>query len=78
MEEYYVALPKPTRKRIPSLKYFVIKHHGFTLLEGHCSCTKLFNTPTIPLVEYPKNTLGFVTYILKLGRLLHSLTKTYK
>jgi hypothetical protein len=33
---------------------------------------------TIPLVGYPKNTLGSITYILKLGGVLHSPTKTYK
>jgi hypothetical protein len=78
MEKYYIAVPKPTRKPIPSLGYSIIKHHGCILLERYCSCTKLLNTPTIPLVGYPKNTLGSITYILKLGGVLHSPTKTYK
>jgi hypothetical protein len=73
---------KPTRKPIPSLRCFIIKHHGcthgFTLLEGYCSWSKLFNTPTIPLLGYLKNTLGSMTYLLKLGSVFHSLTKTYK
>ncbi len=54
MEGYYVTLPKPTKKAIPSIGYFVIKHHAFMLLEGYCSCPKLLNTFTIPLVGYPK------------------------
>jgi hypothetical protein len=68
MERYCIALPKPTRKPIPALGYFVTKHHGFmSLLEGYCSCPKLFNTLAIPLAMYPKNTLGSITYLLKLG-----------
>jgi hypothetical protein len=78
MEGYCVTLPKPTKKPIPSIKYFVNKHHGFTLLERYCSCPKLFDTPTIPIVGYPKNTLGSITYILKLEDVLHGLPKTYK
>jgi hypothetical protein len=78
MEGYCIALPKPPRKLIPSLGYYVIKHHGSTLLKGYCACTKLFNTLIIPLVGYPKNTLGSITYFLKLGGVLHSPTKTYK
>jgi hypothetical protein len=39
---------------------------------------KLLNTPTIPFAGHPKNTLGSITYFLKLGGILHSLTKTYK
>jgi hypothetical protein len=77
VEEYFVALPKPTRKPIPTLGYFEIKHQGFTLLlEGYCSCPKLFNTLAIPLARYPKNTLGSTTYLLKVGRVLHNITKT--
>jgi predicted nucleic acid-binding Zn finger protein len=53
---YNVTLPKPTKKPIPSLRYYVIKHHGFTLLEGYCSCPKIFNTLAIPLIGYPRNT----------------------
>jgi len=78
MEGYCIALPKPIRKPIPSLKYFVIKHHGSTLLEGYLSCPRLLNIPAIPFIGYHKNTLGFVTYLLILGGVLHSFTKTYK
>jgi hypothetical protein len=78
-DEILHNLPKPTRKPIPSLRYYVIKHHGSTsLLEGYCSCPKLLNTPAIPLTMYPKNTLGSITYILKLGKILHSPTKNLK
>jgi len=77
MEGYCVAIPKPTRKPISSLGYYIIKHQGSTsLLKGYCSCPKLFNTPAIPLVRYPINTLGTITYILKLGRVLHNPIKT--
>jgi hypothetical protein len=78
VEGYCVTLPKPTKQPIPSIRYFVIKHHGFTLLEMYCSCPKLFNTPIIPFVGYPKNTLGFITYIFKLEGVLHGPPKTYK
>jgi len=78
MEGYCITLPKLTRKPIPSLWYFVIKHHGSTLLEGYCSSPKLFNTHGIPLVGYPINTLGSITYFLKLEGVLRSFTKTYK
>jgi hypothetical protein len=52
--------------------------HGPTLLEGYCSWPKLHNVPRIPFSGYPINTLGSVTYLLKLGRLFHSHTKTYR
>jgi hypothetical protein len=79
MEQYYVAaLRKLTKKPIPSLKYYVIKHQGSTLLEGYYSSPKLFNTLAIPLVGYPTNTVGSIIYLLKLGRVMHSPTKTYK
>jgi len=74
MERYCVALPKPPRKPIPSLGYSIIKHHGFTLLEGYCSCS---NIPlAIPFINYPRNTLGSITYFFKLKRVMHSLAKT--
>jgi hypothetical protein len=44
-------------------------------LEGYYSWSKLFNTFVIPLARYPKNTLGSITYFLKLGRALHTLQK---
>jgi hypothetical protein len=47
-----------------------------SLLEGHCSCPKLLYTLAIPHVGYPTNTLGSITYILKLGGILHNFTKT--
>jgi hypothetical protein len=67
MKGYCVALPEPTRKWkwIPSLRYFVIKHHGSILLEGQCSSSKLHNTPTIPFISCPKNTLGSITWNMK-------------
>jgi len=79
LEKYCITIPKPTRKPIPSLRYFIIKHHGCmhgsTLLKGYCSWPKLLNTPTIPLTWYPINTLGSITYLLKLGRVFHTLPK---
>jgi len=45
---------------------------------GVCSWLKLVNTPTIPLSGYPINTLGSITYLLKLGRVFHNPSKTYK
>jgi hypothetical protein len=52
--------------------------YGFTLLERYCSWPKLFNTLTIPFLGYSKNTLGSITYFLKLGKVFHSPAKTYK
>jgi hypothetical protein len=82
LEGYYIITPKLTRKPIASLGYFIIKHHGCmhgcTLLEGYCSWPKLFNKLTIPFLGYPINTLGSITYIMKLGRVFHNLTKTCK
>jgi hypothetical protein len=37
---------------------------------------KLFNAHALPLSGYYKNHLGFITYILKLTRVLHNITKT--
>jgi hypothetical protein len=73
-----MALPKFIKKPIPSLGYSVIKHHGSTLLEGYFSCPRLFNIPVIPFIGYHINTLGSITYLLILGGVLHSFTKTYK
>jgi hypothetical protein len=78
LERYYIITPKPTRKPIPSLKYFIIKHHGCTLLDGYCSLPKLLNTLIIPFSGYPKNTLGSITYLLKLRGVFHNPIKTYK
>jgi hypothetical protein len=68
VEGYCIALLKLTRKLILLIGYSIFKHHGFALLEGYCSCSKLHNTLAIPLISYPKITLGYITYILKLGR----------
>jgi hypothetical protein len=71
------VLCSPTRKPIPSLGYYVIKHEGLaSLLEGYCSCPKLLYTLPTPHVGHPKNTLGSITYILKLGGILDNFTKT--
>jgi hypothetical protein len=83
VEGFYVALPKPTRKPIPSFGCYVTKHHwliyfGLCYWKGIVHSQKLFNTLVVPFVGYPKNILGFITYILKLGRVLHNPTKTYK
>jgi hypothetical protein len=67
VEGYCITQPKPPRKPIPWLGYSIIKHHGSTLLDGYCSCSKLHNTLAIPLIRYPINTLGSITYIFKLG-----------
>jgi hypothetical protein len=75
MEEYCVALPKSTRKPIPSLWYAIIEHHRSTLFEGYYSWPKLINTSVIPFAGYPINTLGSITYILKLGRVFITLLK---
>jgi len=48
------------------------------LLEGYYSWSKLLNTLTIPLSNYPIITLGSIIYLLKLGGAFHSPTKTYK
>jgi hypothetical protein len=76
MEGYCAALPKLIRKPILSLGYLVLKHHGSTLLEGYCSCSKLNNMLAIPLISYSKNTLGSIRYFFKLGKVIHSHTKT--
>jgi hypothetical protein len=52
------VLHSHTREPISSLGYSIIKLHGFTLLEEYCSCSKLHNTPTLPFICYPRNTLG--------------------
>jgi len=44
--------------------------------KGYCSCLGILNAHAIPLVGYPINLLGSITYLLKLGRVLHSRTKT--
>jgi hypothetical protein len=46
------------------------------LLKGHCSCIRLFNAHALPLSGHPRNHLGSITYLLKLGKVLHSHIKT--
>jgi hypothetical protein len=66
MEGYCVALPKPTRIPIPSLRYYLIKRQGSTsFLKKYWSCPKLLNTLVIHLVGYPRNTLGSITYFFE-------------
>jgi hypothetical protein len=50
----------------------------FGLLEGYNLCPKVLNACAIPLLGYIKNLLGSITYLLKLERVLHSHTKSYK
>jgi hypothetical protein len=38
--------------------------------------TTQYNKSAIPLVGYLRNTLGSITYLLKLGGVFHNLTKT--
>jgi len=52
-------------------------HMGLWYWKDICSWPKLLNTPTMPLSSYLRNTFGFITYILKLGGVLHYHTKTY-
>jgi len=76
VKRYYINLPKPTRKPIPSLRYSIIKHHGYILLEGYFFIFKTTqytcNTPHRLSRKY----IGF--HNLKHGGVLHSPTKTYK
>jgi hypothetical protein len=48
------------------------------LLEGYFSCSKLHNTLAIPLISYPKNTLGSITYFSELGRVTYNPTNMGK
>jgi hypothetical protein len=61
-------------KPILALGYSIIKHHRSTLLEGYCSCLKLHNIIAIFFIGYPINTLGSITYVFKLGRVMHNPT----
>jgi hypothetical protein len=45
-------------------------------LEGDYSCLKLLNTHAIPIEGYLRNTLGSITYLLKLGGVFHNLIRT--
>jgi hypothetical protein len=51
---------------------------GLRYWKGIVHAKKLYNTSAIPLAAYPINTLGSITYLLKLEGVFHSLTKTYK
>jgi hypothetical protein len=48
------------------------------LPKGYCSCIGIFNAHALPLSGYPINHLGFITYLLKLARVLHNHTKSLK
>jgi hypothetical protein len=48
----------------------------FKLLEGYCSCPKLFNAHSLPFLVCPIKPLGSITYLLEFGRVLHNLNKT--
>jgi hypothetical protein len=47
-------------------------------LEGYYSSPKLLNTSIVPLVGYPRNTLGSTKYLLKFGGALHNTINTHK
>jgi len=70
--------PEPTMKSIPSLRYFIIKHHGSTLFKGIVHGQNYSIHSQYPSQGILKNTLGSITYLLKLGRVFHILIKTYK
>jgi hypothetical protein len=44
-------------------------------VKGFCLCPKLFNRHAIPFAGYPKNTLSFITYLLKLREYYIALPK---
>jgi hypothetical protein len=54
------------------LNYFGLNYQGVLVWQG------ILNAHAIPLIRYPQNRLGSITYILKLGGVLHYHTKTYK
>jgi hypothetical protein len=45
------------------------------LLEEYCSWPKLLNTLRIPFSGYPRNTLGSITYFLKVEGYFIALSK---
>jgi hypothetical protein len=61
-------------KPILALGYSIFKRHRSTPLEGYCSCLKLHNTIAKFFIGYLINTLGSITYIFKLGGVMHSPT----
>jgi hypothetical protein len=74
LEEYWITLPKPKRDALPSLGY-TIKAMGWIILVKAIKGV-LFMPKNI---QWTCNiTLGSITYLLKLGKVLHSPTKTYK
>ncbi len=48
----------------------------FGLLEGYCSCPIILNSHVLPLFKHPIKLLGYITYLLEFGRVLHSPNKT--
>jgi len=78
LEKYYVTLTKPRRNPIPSLGYTItswVELFWSRLLEGYCSCLEGLIKHVIPLLGYPKNTLGSITYLLTCGKVLRSPMK---
>jgi hypothetical protein len=81
LKRYCIALTKPKRKAIPSLGYTITSWAELfrsKLLKGYYSCLEGLTEHAIPLLGYPKNTLGSITYILTHGRVLCSPMKTNK
>jgi hypothetical protein len=80
LERYCVVFTKLKRDVIASLNYIV--NTCWIILVNPIRkvlfMPKGFNERAIPLSRYPKNTLNSITYLLKCGKVLHSLTKTYK
>jgi hypothetical protein len=75
MEGYYITLPKPTRKLIPSLRYLIIKHHGVYTI-GRVLFILKTTQYTCNTLKLSHKYIGF--HNLKCGGVMHSPTKTYK
>ncbi len=79
LKKHCVTLTKPRRNAIPSLGYTITPWAELfwsKLLEGYYSCPKGLTKHAIPLLGYPRNTLGFITYLLTRGGVLCNLMKT--
>jgi len=81
LEGYFIALLKLKSKAIPCMGHS-INTMGYIILvstiKGYCVWQGILNAHAIPFVRYPKNPLGSITYLLKLEKVLHNHTKTYK
>jgi hypothetical protein len=76
-----VALTKPKRNAIPSLGYIVTPWAELfwsRILERYYSCLKRLTKHAIPLLGYPRNTLGSIKYLSTCGGVLRSPMKTNK